>query len=105
MCRIKKSVHSKFRLVACISLLLCYRAGNTGGPRGHDPPPVPLFSFCVAKRKKGNKGKKETFKAETIKRLSLMSKCHCFSHSRASRIQKFFLVADNTFQCSMAPPL
>ena len=33
------------------------------------------------------------FKASTIKRLSQIPKCYCFSHSRASRIQKFFLPA------------
>ena len=57
-------------------------------------------TFLRSKKKKGNKGKKENFKAETIKRLSLKLKRYYFSHSRVSRI-----LADNTFQCSMAPPL
>lgn len=50
--------------------------------------------FCVAKRKRGNKGKKEqSFKEETIERLSLRSKYYYFRHSRASKIEKsFFLV-------------
>ena len=70
-----------------------------GGPRRLCPLP-----------KNGNKGKKgKSFKAETIKRLSPRSKPYCFSHSRASRIQFFSsrpaMVADNTFQCSVAPPL
>ena len=48
--------------------------------------------FCIAKIKKGKKGKKGTiFKIETIERLPPRSKCYCFSHSRMSRIQKFFL--------------
>ena len=47
---------------------------------------------------------KNNFQEETFIRLSPMSKCYCFNHSRASRIQKFFLPA-YTFQCSMAPPL
>ena len=58
------------------------------------PPPPQLF--CVAKRKKLNKGKKgKSFKPETIKRLPPKSKCYCFSHCRASRIQKFFLSANH----------
>ena len=46
------------------------------------------------KEKRGTK-KRKSFKAETIKRLSPRSKCYCFSHSRASRIQKFFLTANH----------
>ena len=56
----------------------------------HTPPPQ---IFCIAKRKKGNKGIKG-FKAETIKRLSPRSKSYCFSHSRSSEIQTFFLSAN-----------
>ena len=69
------------------------RAGNTGvvGSRGRGGGHG-AATFLQAKRKKENKGKKrKTFKAETIKRLSPSSKCYCFSHSRASRIQNFFL--------------
>ena len=51
--------------------------------------------FCVAKRKKGNKEERKSIKAETIKRLSPKSKCHCFSHCRVSRIQNFFLSANH----------
>ena len=57
------------------------------GPEGPCPP-----TFGVAKRKKGNKGKKRnSFKADTIKRLSQRSKCYCFSNSRASRNIEFSL--------------
>ena len=63
-------------------------------PRGREDhvlhPYPPLFS--VTKRKKGNKEKKKgCFKVETIKRLLPRSKCYCFSHSRVSRIQLFFV--------------
>ena len=65
------------------------RAGNTGGAGGSMAPSL----FCIAKRKKGNKGKKRKgFKAETIKKLSPKSKYYCFNRSRASRIRKFFLL-------------
>ena len=70
-------------------------AGDTDG--GHDLP----STFLHTKKKKGEPTKKRTiFKVETIERLSPRSKCYCFSHSRVSRIQRFFLlatmVADNT---------
>ena len=59
------SVHSKFKSVACMSLFLW--ASNTGGLGGHGPP-----LFCIAKKKKGNKGEKmKIFETETIKRFSL----------------------------------
>ena len=48
--------------------------------------------FLRSKKKKGKQRKKrKSFKAETIKKLSPRSKLYCFSHSRVSRIQKFFL--------------
>ena len=54
--------------------------GGEGG--GHD-----LQPFCIAKRRKRNKGqKRKSFKVETE---------GCFSHCRASRIQKFFLAANH----------
>ena len=89
-----------FYVIELVVWGLSTRAGDIGGPC----PPF-FFFFCSAKRKKGNKGEKKTFKAETIKRPSPRSKCYCFSHSRASRIQRFFLSANITFQYSMAPPL
>ena len=61
---------------------------HQGGTRSHALSP-PLF--CVVKKiKKGDKG----FKAETIKPTSPSSK-YCFSHSRASTIQKFFLSSNH----------
>ena len=49
-------------------------------------------TFLCSKKKKGRqREKRKGFKAETIKRLSPRSKYYCFSHSRASRIWKFFL--------------
>ena len=53
--------------------------------------------FWVAKRKKGNKGKKE-FQGRTIKDLSTRSKRHPFSHFRVSRIQRFFLLDNHDDQ-------
>ena len=55
-------------------------------------PPTPLFLRC-RKKKRETKKKRKSFQAETIKRLSPRSKCYCFSHSRASRIQKLSLSA------------
>ena len=43
------------------------------------------------KKKKRQRKKRKGFEASTIKSLSLRSKCYYFSHSRASRIQKFSL--------------
>ena len=49
-----------------------------GGRRKDIAPPI----FSEQKGKKGEKRKKrKTFKAETLKSLSLSSKCYCFSHS------------------------
>ena len=56
----------------------------------HPPLHSPIILRCK-KEKREKQRKKDSFKAETIKRLSPMPKCHCFSHSRASRIQKKFL--------------
>ena len=95
------------------------RAGNIGGGRGggaYPLPPPPTHkhthtqTFLSGKKKNGNKEKtRKSFKAETIKKLSPRSKCYCFSHSRASRIQKLFcrptMMADSTFQCSVASPI
>ena len=53
--------------------------------------------FYIAKTKMVNKGKK-SFRKEAIKRLSLRSKCYCFSHFRASRIQQLFLSANYSYQ-------
>ena len=81
-------------LMACNNILFLafnHRAGDTGGPC---PPPSPIFP--CSKKKKGKQRKaRKTFKAETIKRLSLRLKLYCLSHSRESRIQKFFLSANH----------
>ena len=61
-------------------------------PRPPPPSPLPPFTFLSRKKKKERqRQKRKGFKAETIKRLSPRSNYYCFSHSRASRIQKFFL--------------
>ena len=75
--------------------------GGGGGCGGMPPPPphppthTHTHFFCVAKRKKGRQRQKtKVFKAETtIKGLSPRSKYYGFSHSRASRIRKYFLVS------------
>ena len=52
--------------------------------------------FLHSKKKIGRqRGKGKGFKAETIKRLSPRSKYYCFSHSRVSNYQIFFLSANH----------
>ena len=48
-----------------------------------------FFSITKAKKKETKKNKKE------FQRLSPRSKCYCFSHSTASRIQKFYFSANH----------
>ena len=65
--------------------------------------------FCVAKRKKGDKGKKERVSKEKLLKgchqgqnivvLAVIERLHFENFSCRSTI-----VADNTFQCSMPPP-
>ena len=63
---------------------------HRGGQGNHGPP-----TFLHSKKKKGKQRKKrKSFRAETIKRLLPRSKCYCFSCSRASRTQTFFLSAN-----------
>ena len=71
--------------------------GNAPFPLApHHLPHTHTHTFLCSENKKGKQRKKrKSFKAETIKRLSPKSKCYCFSHSRASRIQKFFLPANH----------
>ena len=59
--------------------------------------PVTLWgpTFLHSKKKKEKQREKKSFKAEAIKRLSPKSKCYCFSHSRAHRIQKCFLSSNH----------
>ena len=66
--------------------------------------------FCVAKRKKGNKAKKER-----LSKQKLLKRCHqgqnvtvlaileCLEYTHFSG--RPTMEADNTGQCSMAPPL
>ena len=78
------------RETVSVTSVICHhnRADNTGGPgtraTPHPSPSQPHF-FCVANRRKGN----------NEKRLSPRSKCYCFSHSRASRIQKKFFLRNH----------
>ena len=58
------------------------------------------------KNEKGKQRKKrKSFKAETIKRLSPRSTCYCFSHSRLSKFQKFFLSADSAHLIFVSKPV
>ena len=71
----------------------------TPGGEGRGGMASPLF--CIAKRKKGDKGKKDRISKQILLKgmvkilLSPRSKYYCFSHSRASRIRKFFLSANH----------
>ena len=72
-----------------------HRRGGVGGPF---PSPI----FWVAKRKEGNKEKKESVSKQKLLKAVTKVKMLLFCHSRSSRIQKFFLskrnvMADNTF--------
>ena len=88
----------------------CTRPATTGGPEAMTPPSPPPPLFCVAKRKKGNQGKKERFSKQ-----KLLKGCHQGQNITVLAIleclefKNFYcqptMVADNTFQCSMAPPL
>ena len=86
--------------MACISLLLCYRAGDTGGLGA-----IPIF--CVAKEKK--KRRKESFNAETIKRLTSVQNVTVLAILERLEFKNFScrptMVTGSAFQCSMAPPL
>ena len=75
-----------------IKKLIKARAGYTGEGGWAAMPSTFLRS---KKKKKEQREKWNGFKAETIKRLSPKSKYYCFSHSRASRIRKFFLSANH----------
>ena len=70
---------------------------------------VPPYFFCLAKRKKRNKGKKN------VSKQKLLKDCHQFQNVTVLAILvrlefKDFscrptMVANITFQCAMAPPL
>ena len=80
------------------------------GCYAQSPPPPAAPHFCAAKRKKGNKGKKER-----VLKQKLLKGSHQGQNITVLPILKriefknlscrLTLVADNTFQCSMAPPL
>ena len=79
------------------------RAGETGGAGM-----APLL-FGMAKRKKGDKGKKER-----VSKQKLLKGCHQGQNIIVLAILEHLefenlscqpaMVSDNTFQCSMAPP-
>ena len=71
-------------------LLKNYSQPTTPGRRAVGSwPPSP--TFLRSKKENGKQRKKrKSLKEKPIKRLSPRSKYHCFSHSRASRIQKYF---------------
>ena len=83
------------------------RTGDTGGPGGGVMTPPP---FCVAKRKKRNKGKKQR-----VLKQKLLQECHQSQNVTVLVIVeraefKIFscrptMVAENTLEYFMAPPL
>ena len=79
---------------AIVNLFSCVKKGITGPakPRGgkrEGMPPPHTHTSLRSKKKKGKQWKK--FSKQKLLRLSPRPKCYCFSHFRASRIQKFFL--------------
>ena len=83
------------------------RAGDTGGGAGaHDPLPS---LFCVTKREKGNKGEKERLSKQKLlkgchqdQNVTFLAILECLEFNFSGRPT---MVADNTCQRSMAPPL
>ena len=58
--------------------------------------PSPRHFFSEQKEKRETEGKKERVSNEKLsKRLSPSSKCYCFTHSRAAKIQKSLLPANH----------
>ena len=80
------------------------KVNDTVGPGGHGPP-----HFCIAKRKKGNKGKKERFSKQ-----KLWKGCHQGQNVTVLAILEHLefknfsgqptMVSNNICQCSMPPP-
>ena len=96
-------LNSKFKSMACISLLLCYRAGDTRGLVAIPPLP-PTALFCVAKERK-----KKSFNEETIKRLTNVQNVTVLAILERLEFKNFSchptVVTGNTFQCSIASSL
>ena len=88
--KIKQDKQGSLLKVVKVDEIVILGASNTGGAMGPCPPPRPPL-FCVAKRKKGDKDKKERVSKQKLLNGSHQSQNISFSHSRASRIQKFFL--------------
>ena len=80
--------------IVMVFSLLISRPATPGEPGAMPSPPPPTFLHSKKKIRK-QRGKRKNSKAETIKRLPPRLKCYCFSHSRAFRIQKFFLSANH----------
>ena len=84
----KLILNSKFTSVACISLLLCYRAGDTKG-LGAIPPSSPL-TFLRSKRKKRNK-EKEKVSMQKLLKDSPICKMSLFQPFQSVQNSKNFL--------------
>ena len=99
---LKKSLMENFIFMQCLVLRsqgnwadIIYIPARPATPGRAGGGAWPL-TFLHSKKKTGKKGeKRNNFRGETIKRLSQRSKCYCFSHSRAFKIQKFFLSANH----------
>ena len=82
-----------------------------GGGKGEDE--VSMLSplhFCLAERKKGNKGKKQTVsKEKQLKDYHHGQNVGDLAILERQEFKSFpcwpTMVADNTFQCSMTPPI
>ena len=90
----------------CINMLCQGRQHWGGGGGGLWPPPL----FCVTKRKKGDKGKKERVSkhkllksCNQVQNIIVLTILECLEFENFSC--RSTMVADNTFQCSMTPPL
>ena len=98
--------------ILCISVLQGRR--YWGGPGDHAPSlPTNTHThtlFCLAKRKKGNKGEKERLSKQKLlkgchqgQNVTVLAALECLEFKNFSG--RPTMVADSTCQCSMAPPL
>ena len=84
-------------------MILQHRTSDTAGAM----PPSPILFFCIAKRKKGDKCKKQRVSKQKLSKgchqgqniivLAILERLEFENFSCRST-----MVADNTFQCSMA---